>query len=332
MSSHYSPNSPSSTWPLVPPRKPLPPSSNIHLGESPTTATASALSHPSIGYSTLPPDDSNLDTIFEHLNVSRSPTLSTTRSRRSISRTASPSVSAQNLGEDVESAACQPRPPNDAGSEEKLQPYYGPAFVPKKDAVSTYWIWEASACLVSLLYMAAIIGVLAYEDGKQLDQWGLLIAPNAVVSFLATIAKSSFLLAIEQILSQLKWLNFLRHSSPLTDLKLFDEVSRGPLGSIKLILSKHRKALLGTTAAVVLLLAGLIDPFVQLVFSFPSQPSIDQSVQATFPIANLYDPDSLILDQRGKNTDGKDSSTYADFKADEDDSYFHESFHASCSY
>jgi len=42
--------------------------------------------------------------------------------------------------------------------------------------------------------MAAVVGVLLYEDGKALNQWALFIPPNAVVSFITTLAKSSLLL------------------------------------------------------------------------------------------------------------------------------------------
>lgn len=63
------------------------------------------------------------------------------------------------------------------------------------------WLWEVSACILGIMSLGAIVGVLVYEDGRPLDNWHLIIAPTAVVSFLGTLAKSSMLLALSEVLS-----------------------------------------------------------------------------------------------------------------------------------
>ena len=42
-----------------------------------------------------------------------------------------------------------------------------------RTATSRFWLWEILAYCFSFLCMGAIIAVLAFEDGKQLDQWGI---------------------------------------------------------------------------------------------------------------------------------------------------------------
>ncbi|KAL5084231.1 hypothetical protein Trisim1_012225 [Trichoderma cf. simile WF8] len=159
-----------------------------------------------------------------------------------------------------------------------------------KDVLSKLWLWEIVSCIFSLVCLAAIVIVLKYEDGRQLDQWSLEISPTAVISFLATLAKSSFMLAITEILGQLKWLHFSGQPRRLADLSVFDRASRGPWGGFVLILRQHRHSLLACFAAIITIAGLLMDPFVQLVFSFPSKPVVDTTLLSTFSAARNYTP------------------------------------------
>ena len=124
---------------------------------------------------------------------------------------------------------------------------------------------------------------------------GFRITPNAVVSFIATLAKSSFLLAITETVGQLKWLHYHCKSHKLSDVKLFDEASRGPWGSFELLVAKHKNTLLASIAASIILAALLVDPFVQLVLSFPSRPTLAERQDSSFQIATMYDPNRSML-------------------------------------
>ncbi|KAK4079076.1 hypothetical protein Trihar35433_181 [Trichoderma harzianum] len=159
-----------------------------------------------------------------------------------------------------------------------------------KDVLSKLWLWEIVSCIFSLVCLAAIVIVLKYEDGRQLDQWSLEISPTAVISFLATLAKASFMLAITEILGQLKWLHFSGQPRRLADLSVFDRASRGPWGGFVLILRQHRHSLLACFAALITIAGLLMDPFVQLVFSFPSKPVVDSGLLSTFSAARNYTP------------------------------------------
>ena len=152
------------------------------------------------------------------------------------------------------------------------------------------WLWELLACFLSIACLAAIVGVLIYEDNQPLDEWSLFIGPNAVVSFIGTLAKSSFLVALTEVISQYKWLHFLSKPQKLHDLQCFDEASRGPWGSFKLIIFKHKNALVASLASLVLLVSLLVDPFVQLVFSFPIQFVNDPTQFPTFQTSTVWNP------------------------------------------
>ncbi|KAI1641406.1 hypothetical protein F4809DRAFT_8689 [Biscogniauxia mediterranea] len=158
------------------------------------------------------------------------------------------------------------------------------------------WTWEILACLLSLCALAAVIGVLVYEDGKPLDQWAWVIGPTAVVSFISTVAKSSMLLAVSEIIGQLKWQNFDGRANALVDLQVFDDAGRGPWGATKFLAKKNVKSLLGSLASILIIVGLLVDPFMQLVFNFPALSREDPEGVAIFNGTEVYDPNAYIMD------------------------------------
>lgn len=191
----------------------------------------------------------------------------------------------------------QPRPvnpPNDVElSKEPMRPQARPARRNLLGLLQYSWLWEILAVLFSLVCVITIIVVLRYEDGRFLDQWNLKISVNAVVSFIGALAKSSFMLAIVEIISQLKWLHFQRQPQRLEDLNTYDESSRGPWGSVKLLALGYvdKKSLLASWAALVTIFALFVDPALQLVIVQPSKlaPSSQQPAPA-FQVSQVYDP------------------------------------------
>lgn len=159
------------------------------------------------------------------------------------------------------------------------------------------WMWEILASVLSMAAIASVAVVLAYEQGKPLDQWrrgpGRVISPTAVVSFLGTIGKSACLAAVTEIISQLKWIHFQDRSRRLRDLQLFDNASRGPWGAALLVIHKNRTALLAVCASLITLGALLIDPFLQLVFDFPSRLTTVASSAPNIASTRVYDPFQL---------------------------------------
>ena len=154
------------------------------------------------------------------------------------------------------------------------------------------WLWELSAAILSLVCGATIAIILAVENGKRLDQWGLQglsVPPNAVVSFLGAVAKSAFLLATTEVISQLKRIHFQNHAQNLSDLKTFDEASRGPWGALKLSVYKHKSTFLASWAALIILAALLVGTFLQLVFSFPQRAAPASGALAALGVTTIYD-------------------------------------------
>ncbi|KAI1495054.1 hypothetical protein F5X96DRAFT_341609 [Biscogniauxia mediterranea] len=158
------------------------------------------------------------------------------------------------------------------------------------------WMWEILACLLSLCALAAVIGVLVYEDGKPLDQWAWVIGPTAVVAFISTVTKSSMLLAVSEIIGQLKWQNFDGRTNALADLQVFDNAGRGPWGATKFLAKKNIKSLLGSLASILIIVGLLVDPFMQLVFNFPALSREDPEGVALFNGTEVYDPNAYTLD------------------------------------
>ncbi|KXX79900.1 hypothetical protein MMYC01_203758 [Madurella mycetomatis] len=65
----------------------------------------------------------------------------------------------------------------------------------------------------------------------------LCVTLNPLLAFLTSLAKAAFLVPIIEGLGQLKWMWFLSPSHrPLIDMQVFDEATRGGLGSLKLLL------------------------------------------------------------------------------------------------
>ena len=100
---------------------------------------------------------------------------------------------------------------------------------------TNWWLWEILAVLLSLSSFSALVIVLLVYDGRAVPQ--LRISLNAIVSILGTISKTSMMFSITATLSQFKWLLFSGKSRQLKDLQLYDDASRGPLGSSALLLS-----------------------------------------------------------------------------------------------
>ncbi|ETS78516.1 hypothetical protein PFICI_10578 [Pestalotiopsis fici W106-1] len=167
-----------------------------------------------------------------------------------------------------------------------------------------YWAWEISASILGIACIASVVGVLIHEQNKPLSQWGLgqrYLSPNVVVSFLGALAKSACLVAVAEIVSQLKWLHF--HNSPqeLNDLQLFDEASRGPWGALQLALRKNLRTLLATSASIITIASLLIDPFIQSVFQFPSILTPISEINPPILSSQIYNPSSESFYQECHN-------------------------------
>ncbi|KAL1906659.1 hypothetical protein Sste5344_007510 [Sporothrix stenoceras] len=143
------------------------------------------------------------------------------------------------------------------------------------------WMWELCASLFSIACVGGITAFLILIDNMPLEHWqryggkiAHYVSPTFVTSLLSTVGQSSCMLALAEILSQLKWEHFAGPAAqPLSDLQMFDRASRGPFGALQFLFNRKHKRILVFFACVAMALALIMDPFVQLVFSFPVRKS-----------------------------------------------------------
>lgn len=119
------------------------------------------------------------------------------------------------------------------------------------------------------------------------------------MSILATASKASLLLTIGTSIGQLKWIWFQQGPKrPLYNLQSFDDASRGPLGSLKILFQRPQQdRLLLSFAAVVTLLALAFDPFMQQIVSYPVREIPSLTAKATTKQAMLpFEPPTFGAD------------------------------------
>ncbi|GIZ44344.1 hypothetical protein CKM354_000754400 [Cercospora kikuchii] len=150
------------------------------------------------------------------------------------------------------------------------------------------WIWEVLSFSVSFLCMGAIVVLLANLNNKPLPNMGFLTL-NGIVSTLAGISKAALILPISEAISQLKWQWFwnVDRPRPISDFQIYDSASRGPWGSLCL-LARPRLAHLSSLGAILTVVALAIEPFFQLVPSYPVRMMPTAGGLATVPVASLF--------------------------------------------
>ncbi|KAI0490398.1 hypothetical protein F4859DRAFT_7077 [Xylaria cf. heliscus] len=133
------------------------------------------------------------------------------------------------------------------------------------------WLFEIGALLISAATLGGIIVTLTLHADRPLPQWPFGITINALVSTLSTISKSALLMALGAAIGQRKWIRLSRGENPLSDLKVYDEASRGPWGSLSLLKSIGLRDM-SSLGAVITILSLAIDPFLQQITKFESTP------------------------------------------------------------
>lgn len=106
---------------------------------------------------------------------------------------------------------------------------------PARRNVILSWIWEISAAFLSVGAMLSAIAVLARENKQPLAAWAFPTSLNTVVATLGTISRTTLAFAVSACIGQQKW-NRVRHrSDSLLAFTIYDEASRGPWGSTRLV-------------------------------------------------------------------------------------------------
>ncbi|KAI1642926.1 uncharacterized protein F4817DRAFT_275153 [Daldinia loculata] len=141
------------------------------------------------------------------------------------------------------------------------------------------WNLEIGALVVSFSALAALIALLIYVNGRPLSDWKGSISVNVVISGLGAVSRTSLGFAISSCLGQAKWNWFKKRPDNLIAFDRFDDASRGPWGSLWLIIWLRIRHWVAIGAVVTILLMAF-EPFLQAVISFPGQgdPSVDSSM------------------------------------------------------
>ena len=115
---------------------------------------------------------------------------------------------------------------------------------PNWKASEYWWPWEWLCELLAVGSLAAMVVVLMVYHGKPQAEWRQsYFTLNGLVAFLATLTKTGLIIPVSAAIGQRKWLRFLpnkkgqRNARRLGDFEMFDEASRGSIGSTKLMFS-----------------------------------------------------------------------------------------------
>ncbi|KAL6857300.1 hypothetical protein J3F83DRAFT_365610 [Trichoderma novae-zelandiae] len=173
------------------------------------------------------------------------------------------------------------------------------------------WGLEMIAMATSFACMGVLVWVLALFQNRQLTDWSFWISLNAVVAIAATTAKATLLASISACLSQEKWQHFSHRSHYLQDMTIIDNASRGPMGSLQLLVKVSWG--FASVGAIVTVLSLATDAFVQQIINYESD-TIYTLVEGTavFQYTHGYASGALAISEDVSNH----SITYFDWSVD----------------
>ena len=91
--------------------------------------------------------------------------------------------------------------------------------------------------MLTIGLFVALVVVLVHYNNKRLPDWPLGLTLNTAVAALATAARSVIIIPVTEGISQLKWNWFVKKERPVRDLLTFDQASRGPWGSFRMMVA-----------------------------------------------------------------------------------------------
>ena len=145
------------------------------------------------------------------------------------------------------------------------------------------WLWELLSLMVSATCIGAITLIMKRCDNKPIPTWSYGLTLNGVVSILAVVTKASMILPVAETISQLKWCWFWQQPRPVRDFESFDGASRGPWGSLTMLVSV-RWCSLGAVGAILTVAAMAIEPTLQQLPAYRTrivaadEPAIGRSI------------------------------------------------------
>jgi hypothetical protein len=102
------------------------------------------------------------------------------------------------------------------------------------------WRWELFTWLVGTTAVWVMLALLVTFNGKPLRVWKSQIQITAIVSVLSQLAQSALTVSVVASIGQLRWL-WLRDRQRTIIIERLDEATRGPEGSLRLLLEMFRQ-------------------------------------------------------------------------------------------
>ena len=102
----------------------------------------------------------------------------------------------------------------------------------------TQWRFEIFCAVVTVWMLVAMCIVLYMFDSESAFD-GPVVTLNAIISMLSTASRVSLVAMLASAISQWNWLLFSESNRRLLDFQHLAEASRGPLGSVKVLLDSH---------------------------------------------------------------------------------------------
>jgi len=103
-----------------------------------------------------------------------------------------------------------------------------------RDVGARWWIYEIGASIIALSLAGVIFYHLKKLSNEPTTRWTWPWGVASVLQFAVTVMKAAMMVPVASALGQLKWHHFRRFQK-LSEMEIFDESSRGILGSIRLL-------------------------------------------------------------------------------------------------
>ncbi|KAF6832268.1 hypothetical protein CPLU01_06232 [Colletotrichum plurivorum] len=129
------------------------------------------------------------------------------------------------------------------------------------------WTLEISAIVLSIAALVAVAVLLPLYDNKPLTKWNFFLSFNTVISILGATSRAALAFAIGSCISQGKWNWFSRRYDSIMVFDRFEEASRGPWGSVRLLWWSKMRHWVALGALCTVILLGF-EPFLQAVITF----------------------------------------------------------------
>ena len=134
--------------------------------------------------------------------------------------------------------------------------------VSKSIRMDSAWLLPILAILGSALSMIAIGILLTHFNSRPIFDWNG-VTLNAIVAVFSAMFKAMLAYTLSECLGQAKWIWFSSKQRSLNDIDLIDSVSRGPLGSFKILTQPAARTFI-SMGAIIVIFSAVIDPFIQL--------------------------------------------------------------------